>query len=103
MQDSFLSDLFVELTAGIDIHPSLLKELPARSEARLEENQLKNSCSKYGWRMGQMNDVMRLLSDKIKNLERRLEMSETQVRQQVNEKTQALQQQLDESKRALNK
>lgn len=53
--------------------------------------------------MGQMNDVMRLLSDKIKNLERRLEMSETQVRQQVNEKTQALQNQLDESKRALNK
>lgn len=44
--------------------------------------------------MGQMNDVMKLLSDKIKNLERRLEMSETQVRQQVNEKTQALQNQL---------
>ena len=82
--ESFLSDLFIELTAGIDIHPSLLKELPARSEVKAEENQLKNSCNKYGWRMGQVNDVMRLLSDKIKNLERRLEMSETQVRQQVN-------------------
>lgn len=31
VQESFLSDLFIELTAGIDIHPSLLKELPARS------------------------------------------------------------------------
>lgn len=103
LNEATLSDLLQEITSSIDIHPALLKELPPRSEAKLEESQLKNSCSRFGARMGQVGEVMRVLSEKFRQLERRMEQSEAQLRQQVGEKTQALQSQLEESKKAQSK
>jgi hypothetical protein len=50
--------------------------------------------------MGQLADVLRVLSDKMGNVERRLEQSEAGARQQVAERVQAVQGQLEEFKKA---
>lgn len=100
LNEATLADLFVELTASIDIHPQLLKALPQRSPAKQEEGHLRTSSNKLGGRMGQLTDVLRLISDKLANVERRLELSETEAKQQISERVQAMQGQLEELKKA---
>lgn len=50
--------------------------------------------------MGQLGDVLRVLSDKLANVERRVEMTESDAKQQITEKVQAVQGQLEEFKKA---
>jgi hypothetical protein len=100
LNENTIADLFIELTAAIDIHPQLLKGLPQRTEGRQGESPLRTSCGKLGGRMGQLGDVLRLLSDKLANIERRVEQTESDAKKQITEKVQAVQSQLEEFKKA---
>jgi hypothetical protein len=73
--DSQIADCFVIINSNIDIDPALLKHIAARNEKKAEESPVAAASNKLGNKIGQISDVLQVLFDKTKQLEKRMELS----------------------------
>lgn len=78
-----MADLFLEITSYVDIHPTFVKKIPSRTEG-IFDNLLQNNANKFGSKIGIFSDVMKLLSDTMEALEKRLESFEHLSKKDIN-------------------
>ena len=64
---------------------------------------MKRAGSKLGYKIGQVSDVLGLVVQKIRQLEKKIETNENDTKTMVGERINALQYQLDEYKKSNNK
>lgn len=95
-----VADAFTLIHSSIELDPALLKQIAARSEPKSDESALRTAANKTGYRIGQVSDVLRMMLDKMKQLERRVEVGEAESKAAISERLANLQAQLDEFKKS---
>jgi hypothetical protein len=92
--ESIIVESFTVMNSNIDIDAALIKQIATRSEVKQEDSGLKNASNKLGIKIGQVSEVLKLLFDKVKELEKRLEMNHNESKVNLNERVNNLQSQL---------
>ena len=101
--ETTMTETLVLINSGIDIDATLLRQIGKRAAPKEQESELKAAGGKLGYKIGQVSDVMGWLVDKMKQLEKRMDGSESEIKTLVSERVGSVQSQLDEYKKSNNR